>query len=41
MQAYLFFDALVAPLMAIGTVALAFIPIIYVFGEYSPCVAPR
>lgn len=41
LQCYLFFDSVFGPLMSIATLLLAFIPIIYVFAEYSPCVAPR
>ena len=37
----MFFDALVGPLLAIGTVLMSLIPIIYVFSEFSPVVAPR
>ncbi|KAK9793218.1 hypothetical protein WJX73_003952 [Symbiochloris irregularis] len=40
-QAFMFFDSTIYPFMAFLTCALAFIPIIYVFAEYSPCVAPR
>lgn len=41
MQSFLFFDACIYPLLAFGTATLSLIPMIYVFAEYSPTVAPR
>ena len=37
----MFFEATACYLLSIGTVILACLPVVYVFAEYSPLVAPR